>query len=78
MQAEKSGTLLYYGGESAYQSYDTDEIFDVLESYIRGRVYYCDSLDNIETMVVTDYHVYIGYTDNEMYEAQGFYDEMGC
>ena len=80
MKPEKAGTLLYYGGDNAYMTDDTSEIYDMLESYAypRVRVYYCDPLNDIQVMVVTDYAIYIGYDEDEMYEANEWFAEMGC
>jgi len=78
MRASKAGELLYYGGEDAYLTNEPTDIMDILEAYIRGRVYYCDALNDIEVMVVTDFKVFIGYDEDEMYEAQEFFDDMGC
>ena len=78
MKGDKASELLYYGGESAYMTDDTGEIFDMLENYVRGRVHYCDAFDDVEVMVVTDYGVYVGFDENNMIDAQEFYDEMGC
>ena len=52
MKPEKAGTLLYYGGDNAYMTDDTSEIYDMLESYAypRVRVYYCDPLNDIQVM----------------------------